>query len=63
MSLTPTQVGFEEHLLSSETIHSISSIVSDKIEKHFFLAAGSARLVKNNPSRSVVQWSLGLLDG
>ena len=48
---------------SSDTIHSISSIVSDEREKHFFLAAGSARLVKNNPSRSVVQWSLGLLDG
>ena len=63
MSLTPTQVGFEEHLLSSDTIHSPSYIVSDEIEKHFFLAAGSARLVENNPSRSVVQWSLGLLDG
>ena len=44
-------------------IHNISSIVSDEIEKHLFLAAGSAHLVKNNPSRSVVQWSLGLLDG
>ena len=63
MSLTPTQVGFEEHLISSDTIHSTSCIVSDEIEKHFFLAAVSARLVKNNPSRSVVQWSLGLLDG
>ena len=31
--------------------------------KALFLAAGSARLVENNPSRSVVQWSLGLLDG
>ena len=48
---------------SSDVIRSISSIVNDEIEKHLFLAAGSARLVKNNPSRSVVQWSFGLLDG